>query len=91
MSLDKLISNVNTVILNPLITLMFALATVYFLWNVYNFIKNGDKPDKRGEYANGILWGLIGMAIMIGAYTIIGILTNSFGISNEPIDSIRGI
>lgn len=68
---------------------MFAVAMVYFLWNVYTFIKLGDNPEKRTEASKGILWGLIGMAIMIGVYTIISIITSSFGISDTPVDQIR--
>ena len=72
-ALDQFITNLATVILNPLIRLMFAVAIIYFLWGVFVFIKNADSETERTKGAQHILWSIVGLSIMIGVYTILRI------------------
>lgn len=57
-------------ILNLIIELLFILATVYFLWGVTTLVVGGD-PKKIGEGRQHMLWGIIGMAVMFGAWGIV--------------------
>lgn len=79
--ISNLLFKVNEVILNPLITLAFAVALVYFLYGVFQFIKDADDSDAREQGKQHILWGLVGMFIMISVFGIIRIVLNTFGIS----------
>jgi len=76
MTIDIFIGNLATAIINPLITLMFALAVVYFLWGVFQYIKNADSDEGRQKGGRSILYGLLGIVIMIGVYGIIQIFTS---------------
>ena len=76
---DQLLHNINTAILSPLIYLMFVLALVYFLYGVFVFIRNADSAEKRAEGGKGILWGIIGMFIMISVKGIINLILGSMG------------
>lgn len=80
---DKLIQNISGVIINPLIVLMFTLALVAFLWGVRAYITGADNPEVRAKGANGILWGVIGMALMFMAFTIVRIAINTFGVGQD--------
>ena len=72
---DKLFANVKSQIVTPLIYLLFALALVYFFWGVMVFIQNADVPEKREEGYKHMIWGIIGIFIMVSAIGIINIIT----------------
>jgi hypothetical protein len=59
-----------TNIVYPIIGFLFALALVYFLWGVVKFIWNWGNPADREAGQKHMLWGVIGMAIMLSAFGI---------------------
>ena len=61
------------VIGNPLIVLMAAIALFVFLWGVAEYIRGADNETERTKGASHMLWGLIGLFIMVSAYTILKI------------------
>ncbi len=71
---DALFNKIINNILQPIEYLLFALAIVYFLYGVMGFIQNADNADKRQEYQNHIIWGLVGLFIMVSAVGIINII-----------------
>lgn len=77
MTVDRFIMNIANVILNPLIRLMFAAAVIYFLYGVFVYIKNADSESDRAKGSQHILWGLVGIVIMMGVYGILEIFTNT--------------
>lgn len=78
MTVETFINNVAKVILNPLIVLMFAVALLYFLWGVVKYIQGANNPESRKKGTQHILWGLIGLFIMVSVYGIIQILLKTF-------------
>lgn len=82
--LDSFLSNANTLIFNPLIRLLFAVALVYFLYGVVEFIAGADNEEKRAKGRMHMLWGVVGLGIMVGVWTILQITVNSLGI--EGVD-----
>lgn len=72
---------VTDAIINPLIGLIFAAAVVYFLWGLMMFILNGSNDTKRSEGRQHMLWGIIGMTVMIAVYTIIQVAVNTLGLN----------
>jgi hypothetical protein len=79
-SFDSMFSKIKSEILTPAIYLLFVLALVYFLYGVFEFVKNAENPEKRAEGGQHILWGLIGMFIMLSVKGIINLLMGTFGI-----------
>ena len=82
MNAEKLIHNFAKIIVNPLIALMFGLALIYFLWGVFQYYLHGDSEDSRKTGAQHILWGLVGMMIMVSAFGIFHLILGTFGISD---------
>lgn len=82
MDISEFLGRVNAAIVNPTILLLFAVATVVFLWGLVQFIGSAETDTGRELGKRKILWGLIGMFIMIGAIGIINILLSTFGIEN---------
>lgn len=72
---DKIVSN----IVNPLIGLIFAGALIYFMYGVVEFVLNRDKDEKRTEGKQHMIWGVVGMAIMVSAFGIINLLMSTVG------------
>jgi len=73
--------SVNKLIVNPLITLLFALALAYFLYGVFQFIANQENEEKKTSGKSHMLWGIIGITIMMAVWTILGLIINTFNIT----------
>ncbi len=76
-----LILKITATIVNPLIVVMFAFALVGFLWGVQTYITNADDHEARMKGTGHIMWGLIGMFLMIASFTIVHIMLATFGIN----------
>jgi uncharacterized membrane protein YjfL (UPF0719 family) len=84
---DTLEKAVNAIV-NPMIQVAFALATILFVYGIFEFIRNADNPETREQGRQHMLWGLIGLAIMIAVFTIIDMLLNTLGISGDSVPQI---
>jgi len=82
-TLNGFITNVDNMIINPLILFLFALAVVYFLYGVFEFIANQENEEKKTSGKGHMLWGIIGITIMLGVWSILGMITNTLGISGQ--------
>jgi uncharacterized membrane protein YidH (DUF202 family) len=78
---DHFIGNVDRLIINPIIYLLFALAIVYFLWGVFEFISNQENEEKKTTGKSHMLWGIVGITIMIGVWAILGFILNTLHIT----------
>ena len=83
MSIGEFLNKVSEAIVNPLIRLMFAAATIVFAWGIVQFISSAQSDEKREEGKRTMLWGIIGMFIMMTVYAIVAALLGTFGISNS--------
>lgn len=81
MSVDTLIGRIMSLIIGPIIGLLFILATLYFFWGGAVFILNADNEDERSKGKRNMIWGITGMFIMTAAYGIITVIANTFEIS----------
>ncbi|OGF83019.1 hypothetical protein A3B18_02385 [Candidatus Giovannonibacteria bacterium RIFCSPLOWO2_01_FULL_46_13] len=71
---EEIIALLTDQILRPIVLLLFALATILFLWGVVEFIANRDNEEERDKGKQHMLWGIIGLVIMFGANGIIWVL-----------------
>jgi uncharacterized membrane protein YidH (DUF202 family) len=77
--LDTLMGKIAKVIINPAIVFIFALALVYFLYGLVEFLQNAESPEKRVTGQSHMIWGVVGMFIMISVFTIMRILRETVG------------
>ncbi len=87
-ALNIFLEKVVVQIVNPIILLLAASAIVVFLWGVFEFIAHSGDEAKRTEGRSAIMWGIIGLVIIFGAYGIINLALNTFNIA--PINKISG-
>ncbi|HQT82597.1 MAG: hypothetical protein B7W98_01220 [Parcubacteria group bacterium 20-58-5] len=89
--LNTFLGNVVTQIINPIILLLAAVAFVAFLWGVFEFIANAGDETKRKEGKSAILWGLVGLVIIFGAYGIINVALGAFTLSPNGSTTVQGV
>jgi len=66
-------------IINPIVAFVFALATVYFIIGIVQFLANSGNEQKQTEGKQHMLWGLIGMFVMISVFGIMQLIVNTLG------------
>ncbi len=81
-----LMGSITEVIINPLITLLFAIAVTFFIWGVMKFLLNPDNEEVRSASKKHMLWGIIGLFIMVAVFGIMRFLLKSIGEKNIKID-----
>jgi succinate dehydrogenase/fumarate reductase cytochrome b subunit len=59
--------------------IIFGLALMHFLWNVYQLIKDGGDEGKRKDHQKAIMWSLIAIAAMMSVWALVAIVTGTFG------------
>lgn len=79
MSADQLINNISDYILTPAIYLLFATSFLIFVYGVYNYFDQLDNKEARGKGGQHMLWGILGMFLMISAKFLIRIIVNTIG------------
>lgn len=89
--LNQFLSKVVTQIINPIILLLAAAAFVVFLWGIFEFIAHAGEETKRAEGKSAILWGLVGLVIIFGAYGIINLALGTFGLTPNGQTTIQGV
>ena len=91
-SLDSIILKANSLIVNPLIILMFSFALVGFLWGVKDYIAGADDQEARSKGAQHMLWGIVGMTIMVSTFAIMRLVLQSFGLySGETQTAVQNV
>ena len=79
LSLIDILIWIKCIITTALIPLIFAGAFMFFLWGVMRFIMATDST-KREEGKKNIIWGLVGLFVMVSMWGIIKIFTTLFGV-----------
>ncbi len=77
----RFVAKVNQIILIPLIALLMGLAFLVFLYGAAEYIMNGDDESARETGRKHMLWGIIGLVVMVSAYAIIQIAAATFGLN----------
>jgi hypothetical protein len=77
---EAIIDRLVDLIINPLILLVFAAGFIVFMWGLIVFLWNSREGEVSGEGKQHMLWGIVGMFVMISAWGILNILLSTFGI-----------
>ncbi len=75
---QAIINTLKTKILEPVWTLLVVLATLFFIWGVVDFVVGASNEEKRTRGRQHMIWGLLGLAIILSARGIIRVLQNFF-------------
>ncbi len=73
------------VIVNPILKIAIVTATILFTYGVFEFIRGASNPESLKKGQQHMLWGLIGLTIMVSVFAIVRILANSLGADTPRI------
>ena len=76
---DAIFAKVVSGIFNPLYQLLVVIAFIYFLYGVAKFIYDMNDPEKKTFGKSHLLWGLVGLFIILSIGGILQIFNNIFG------------
>ncbi len=79
-ALSTFIQHVVSAIIQPLVILIVTAGVAYFIWGIVVYLWNSEKGDERTKGAQHILWGVIGIVIMVAVVGILQIVLNTFGV-----------
>lgn len=77
---NSFVATFSKVILFPLIALLTGVALLLFLWGSFMFIYNADNETARETGKRHMLYGIIGLVVMLSAYSILKIAAGTFGL-----------
>ena len=72
-------------ILDLLVPLLMVAAFVVFLWGIVKFITSGGDEEKKKSAKSLIIYGLIGLFVMIAVWGIIKLVQGTFGVQDTTI------
>lgn len=85
---NKLITALVTNIINPVILVLFAVALLIFIWGVFQYVRGASDPKARETGSQHILYGVIGLFIMLSAFAIVRVVLNSFSLDTKYVDQV---
>ena len=68
-----------TYVIDPAILVVFAAGFFLFIWGLVQFLWNLNSGGDNKEGKQHMIWGVVGMLIMISVYGILSLLDNTFG------------
>lgn len=69
-------------LLNLVIPVLIALGVVYFVWGVITYVISKEEEAKKAG-RNRMIYGIIGLAVIVAAWGLVTILTTTFGIQQN--------
>ena len=88
----NILSNINTIIINPIIIIIMAVALLVFVYGVFEYIwKSKSDPAKMKEGRSHMMWGLFGLFIMISVMGLFKLLLNSLPTSDSSKENVNRV
>ncbi len=86
---EQILERVITYVVDPAIRVVFTLGLFLFIWGIVEFmwgLKEGRASDEGKKH---MVYGLIGMLIMVSVYGIISVIVNTFKLNISSTDVSR--
>ena len=85
--LSSLISGAKT-LLDQLVVFLVALAVVWFIWNVIKYTISDDE-EKKGKAKEQMIYGIIGIAVIVSIWGLVAILQSIFGVNTTGAGNVN--
>ncbi|PIR82633.1 hypothetical protein COU20_01155 [Candidatus Kaiserbacteria bacterium CG10_big_fil_rev_8_21_14_0_10_59_10] len=76
-----LLNRITTLIIDPAIAVIFTAGLLLFLWGLIEFLWTLNQGGDRNKGVQHMLWGVVGMLIMVSVYGIVNLVVNTLGIT----------
>jgi predicted PurR-regulated permease PerM len=68
---------------NYIVPLIVAIAVVYFMWGVVQFVTAGGDEEKRTTGRNTMIYGIVAIFVILSVWGLVNILNGTFGTANQ--------
>lgn len=68
-------------LLNKIIPILIVLGVLYFVWGVITYVI-ADDEEAKSTGRNRMVWGIIGLVIIVGVWALVRYVANTFGLNN---------
>lgn len=75
-----LLDRIVTQVIDPTVKVIFTLGLFFFIWGLVRYLWELKDGKSDGDGRMHMLWGLVGMLIMVSVYGIIALIMNTLGI-----------
>ncbi len=86
-NITTLMRSITKVVINPLITALFAFAVIYFLYGLAQFLMSPDNEEIKKNSKQHMIWGIIGMFIMVAVFGIMNIIITTLGVKGVTVQN----
>jgi len=69
--------------INRLIPFVIGLTVLFFLWGIFKLVFSAKDSDARAEARGYIIWGIIGLAVMVSVWGLVNLLTSTFSLNQN--------
>lgn len=83
--LQDLFTHVTCIIYKSIIPMLFALAVAMFVYGVVQYVINTSDEGKREKGKTYMVWGIIGLTVMVSVWGLVSILGGTFGVDTSVI------
>jgi len=84
----ELLDRIIQYIVDPAILLIFSIGFLLFIWGLIVFMSNPEDTTKRSTGIKHMIFGIIGMFIMIASHGIINIIVGTFDLELPGTSSV---
>ncbi|MBI2056500.1 MAG: hypothetical protein HYT37_03950 [Candidatus Sungbacteria bacterium] len=84
-AIEGIINRILDTFNNIIIPLLFVFATLIFLWGVIKYIAKGSEEKEQKAARSLMLYGIIGLAVMLAVWGIVNIIIQYFGVGGQGI------
>ena len=71
---------VTQLILRRVVVLLVSFAVIFFIYVITKYITAGEDEDKRNKMKNLMVYGIIGLFVIVSMWGIVYLLVNSFNL-----------
>ncbi|MDO8619852.1 MAG: hypothetical protein Q7R64_00690 [bacterium] len=79
-----LLNQINS-LLNAIVPVLVGLGVFVIIYGVFGYIQHSADEEKRDEAKKFIVWGVVGVFIMVSIWGFVNILINSFDLKKTPV------
>ena len=77
-------------LLGYLIPILMVIATIVFIWGIISYILSAGSDERKKEAKNLIIWGLIGLFVIVAMWGLVTVIGSTFGVSETVIPGAPG-
>ena len=82
MKIQDILNYGTCLIFKSFVPLVLGFSFLVFVWGVFQFVAGAQEEAKREKGRQFIIWGLIAMSVIVSIYSLINVISGSFGIQS---------